>query len=225
MTNLPLRIAKLIIVEILNYFLGWIVRPLKLVAWYLKTGCSYPIPPFIKRKLLLRHGSIGSTWVETGTFVGQTTRYLAKNFPVVHTIEASKECIIISKILSKRYSKKIRFHEGTSEKCLDGVCSLLSGNVCFWLDAHYSSGITYRGEEKTSISSELKIIEKNLKRFDTIVVIIDDILACHLDSNYPSLDNYVDWARKNNLHWHIEHDIFIAKSRQLNIYKESALPD
>ena len=225
MTNLPLRISKLIIVEILNYFLGWIVRPLKLVAWYFKTGCSNPIPPFIKHELLLRHGSIGSTWVETGTFVGQTTRYLAKKFSMVHTIEASKECIIIAKFISSRYSKKIRFHEGTSEKCLDGVCSLLGGNVCFWLDAHYSSGITYKGEEKTSISSELKIIEKNLERFDSIVVIIDDLLACHLDSNYPSLDDYVDWARKNNLHWHIEHDIFIAKSRQLNIYKDSALPD
>lgn len=200
------------------------MRPFKLLAWYFKTGCSNPIPPFIKHKLLLRHGSIGSTWVETGTFIGQTTRYLAKNFPMVHTIEASKDCITIAKFMSGRFPKKIRFHEGTSEQCLDGICSLLDGSVCFWLDAHYSSGITYKGEEKTSISSDLKIIEKNIDRFESIVVIIDDLLACHLDSNYPSLDTYVDWARKNKLQWHIEHDIFIAKSRQLNMYKDSALP-
>jgi hypothetical protein len=29
---------------------------------------------------------------------------------------------------------------------------------------------------------------------------------------YPSIDYLVDWARKNKLFWHIEHDIFIAKS-------------
>jgi hypothetical protein len=28
---------------------------------------------------------------------------------------------------------------------------------------------------------------------------------------YPSLDLLVDWARSNNFHWHIEHDIFVAK--------------
>ena len=219
-----LRILKLISVEIFNYFFGWIVRFFKLQAWYMKTGCSNPIPPFIKHKLLMRHGIIGSTWVETGTFIGQTTRYLAKRFPMVHTIEASQDCINIAKLLSNRFAKKIKFHEGTSEQCLDEICSSLSGNVCFWLDAHYSSGITYKGDVKTSISSELKTIEKNITKFDSIVVIIDDLLACHLDSNYPSLDEYVDWAKKNKLQWHIEHDIFIAKSKKLSIYKNSALP-
>jgi hypothetical protein len=31
-------------------------------------------------------------------------------------------------------------------------------------------------------------------------------------ADYPPLDELVDWARANRLRWHIEHDIFVARS-------------
>lgn len=57
-------------------------------------------------------------------------------------------------------------------------------------------------------------ISASLDRFDRIAVLIDDIRCFDPDlpgfSDYPPLDHVVDWARENNLKWHIEHDIFVA---------------
>jgi hypothetical protein len=32
-------------------------------------------------------------------------------------------------------------------------------------------------------------------------------------STYPALKSLVDWAEANRLGWHIEHDIFVAKTK------------
>jgi hypothetical protein len=49
------------------------------------------------------------------------------------------------------------------------------------------------------------------------VVMVDDIRLFDPTNPqffaYPSIDFVVDWARKHNLRWHIEHDIFIAKNQ------------
>jgi hypothetical protein len=45
---------------------------------------------------------------------------------------------------------------------------------------------------------------------------IDDVRlfngSVHVYGSYPTLDTLVDWARQHNLAWHIEHDIFVARS-------------
>ena len=65
----------------------------------------------------------------------------------------------------------------------------------------------------TPIVKELKIIEKNLKNFKNIKIFIDDIRLFSLNyHNYPSVNEIVDWCKKNQLQWTIEQDIFIAKN-------------
>jgi hypothetical protein len=93
----------------------------------------------------------------------------------------------------------------------------LSGNINFWLDGHYSAGITYRGPQDTPILDELAHISNNLHRFEKVCVMVDDIRSFDSEideySSYPSLNILVDWANQNGLGWHIEHDIFVAKSK------------
>ena len=202
-----------------------LLRPFSLYRWYLKTGCHNPIPAYIKRKLLLRHSVRSATWIETGTYLGETTRFLASRFPVVHTIEPSEYCMSRAKLLTSRSLKrKIVFHLGTSEQKLDHICGQVDGDVCFWLDAHYSAGITFRADEKTPILKELDAIENHMHRYNSITVLIDDVLGAHLDSEYPSIDYYVDWARRNKLLWNIENDVFVAKSMNLPLYMDYAIP-
>lgn len=92
----------------------------------------------------------------------------------------------------------------------------LSGKINFFLDGHYSGGETFAGPNDCPLLDELNFISQNLPRFQAVTILIDDIRLCgkkHSYGLYPSLDNLVDFARSNNLDWHIEHDIFVAKTK------------
>ena len=72
-----------------------------LSEWYFFKKCSPPAPHFIKQSLLLRHGINNSVWVETGTYLGQTTKFLSEHFSFVHSIEPG---IHISPTISRSHS-------------------------------------------------------------------------------------------------------------------------
>lgn len=199
-------------------FYKFFQKHIQFYSWYYKYKCSPPSPHFVKQAVLLRHGIQNSSWVETGTYVGSTTALLAEKFLIVHTIEPSNKCINIARENLRRY-KNVIFYHGTSEQCLEKICSSLSGDVSFWLDGHFSAGITFQGSKNTPIIFELETISKYIKSYNHVLIMIDDIRSSHTDKkDYPPLDFYVDWAKKNNLLWTIEHDIFIIKSNELSMY-------
>ena len=103
-----------------------------------------------------------------------------------------------------------------SENSLPVLLPTLSGNVCFWLDGHYSAGVTFAGPNDTPLSFELDTIGQNINLYENISIMIDDVRLCgkkHIYGEYPSLDTLVNFATSNNLYWYIENDIFIAKSK------------
>ncbi len=157
----------------------------------------------------------GATWIETGTFLGQTTQLLARNATHVYSIEPE---IRLYKRANKlfRGAKNIKIINGTSEDVFPELLPIISGNVNFWLDGHYSAGITFKGPKDTPIIDEITHIGRNINRYQKVCVLIDDIRCFNPRlpeyRSYPSLETLVEWARKYQLDWHIEHDIFIAKS-------------
>ena len=190
-----------------------------LAEWYFVRKCSSPPPHFIKQSLLLRHGINDSIWVETGTYLGYTTKFLSENFRYVHSIEPSKKCLRIAR-RNLRFSKNVTLHEGTSELCLESICSSLKGDICFWLDGHYSEGITFKGVVDTPIVFELETIKKYLSNFSNTVILIDDIRLSHIEKGkYPSLSFYANWADSVGMDWIIELDSFIIKSKGLSLFK------
>ena len=200
-------------------FLVYLYRNFKLSTWVAKDFLSpFKTPTFVKQKILQKHALKNSTWIETGTYIGATTGFLAKRFPRIHTIEPSEDCLKIAKSNLSRF-KNIIYHNGTSEEKLEEILLNLSGNVCLWLDGHFSGGITFLGDKECPLNFELATIDKNKKKFDNLIIFIDDISQSFTNfENYPSIDFYVDWARKNNFNWFIEQGIFIIKSYNLNIY-------
>lgn len=92
----------------------------------------------------------------------------------------------------------------------------INGDGNFWLDGHYSTGITSKGPQDTPILDEVECISRYIDNFRRICVLVDDIRCFNPRlpeySTYPSLDTLVDWATRHRLDWHIEHDIFIAKT-------------
>src|SRR6516162_684907 len=174
-----------------------------------------PSPQFVKLEVLLRNGLRDATWVETGTFMGDTTDILSKVAKVVYSIEP--EPILFSRAEQRfRNTRNVKIINGLSEEIFPKLLPRISGNICFWLEGHYSEGFTFRGPGDTPILKELPSIGSNVKQMDKIVVMVDDV-RCFDPRNpefsaYPPVDVLVDWARKHNFAWHIEHDIFIAKN-------------
>ncbi|MDA8549655.1 hypothetical protein N9K76_01795 [Aquiluna sp.] len=104
---------------------------------------------------------------------------------------------------------------GSSETHLAQIVNALGGDVCFWLDGHYSGGQTYRGETTSPILNELGIIADAKKQFNTIRILVDDVRLFPVEghegeSGYPPLQTLVDFAQAHGFAWSIEHDIFIA---------------
>jgi len=168
-----------------------------------------------KQKVLLGNGLLDATWVESGTFMGDTTSVLSKVAKMVYSIEP--EPTLFSRAQEKfRNAGNVKIIKGLSEDVFPKLLPTISGNICFWLDGHYSAGITFKGPRETPIVDELAAIGENIGQMSKIVVMVDDV-RCFDPTNpefsaYPSVDFLVDWAGKHGLTWHIEHDIFIAKN-------------
>ncbi len=189
------------------------LRLSEISAWE-RRNFAPPSPPHVKRSTLRRNGNPFSVWVETGTFQGDTTEFLARTAEFVHSIEPEPT---LFKLVEKRFqtTRNVKIHFGLSENVLPELLPKLAGDVNFWLDGHYSGGITHRGPTETPILQELEAIEQHRERFSQVTVMIDDIRCFHPSipefASYPALDIVVNWARRNDFDWHIEHDIFIAR--------------
>jgi hypothetical protein len=63
----------------------------------------------------------------------------------------------------------------------------------FWLDGHYSAGVTAKGEKDTPIYEELNQILSSKDKGH--VIIIDDARCFGTDPNYPSIKELIDFIK------------------------------
>jgi hypothetical protein len=165
-------------------------------------------------KILESNSLQNATWIETGTYLGDTTRKLAKIARQVISIEPQLELSLFASTRLRRF-KNVEIKNATSESCIAQVLEGVIGPACFWLDGHYSGDVTFRGSEISPISTELIAISKYLKK-DDVVVFVDDfrLFVNSTATGYPPHSALVAWAIENNLSWTVEQDIFIAKSKR-----------
>lgn len=173
-----------------------------------------PAPQVVKWSVLERNAIPGATWVETGTYLGETTEFLAARCSMVYSIEPA---IALHNTCKQRFHNRanVTLLNGTSETVLPDLLKAIKGKICFWLDGHASGGVTFQGVSSTPVMNELQDIELRLSNFSSIVVMIDD-MRCFDPSipayaDYPSRTRLVEWAERNGMNWHIEHDIFVAR--------------
>ncbi len=192
-----------------------IIKKSKYLKKWEQREFAAPSPHFIKQAVLLRNGLKNATWVETGTFRGATTQVLSRVAKMVYSIEPEPSLFSeADKLFKNRNNVKIL--NGLSEEVFPTLIPDLRGDICFWLDGHYSAGVTFKGPQDTPITNELAIIGDNLHNMNQVVVMVDDVRCFNPSlpdfSTYPSIDFLVDWAREHKLKWHIEHDIFCANN-------------
>lgn len=182
-------------------------------TWQKRSWAS-PAPNFVKRQVLRRHSSPSATWVETGTYLGETSRYLARSGSAVISLEPSPYYYALAKRKLRSF-KNVKLINGSSETHFSGVINSLSGEVCFWLDGHHSGGQTFRGAMVSPVLKELEEISRARTRFSSIRVMVDDVRLFPVGSHkgepgYPPITSLTDFAESNGFTWTIEHDIFIA---------------
>lgn len=173
-------------------------------------GFTTPAPHFVKQAVLARHSPSNATWVETGTFNGDTTAFLAKRAAKVFSIEP--EPTLYAKAAERlKGLATVTVLNGPSESMLPQIVAGLGGNVAFWLDGHYSEGNTFKGETDTPIVFELDTIGKAIHAWGNTAVLVDDV-RCFGANGYPRKRMLIDWAEAHGLEWSIEHDIFVARN-------------
>ena len=170
-------------------------------------------PQIVKESVFYKYGITNAAWVETGTYKGTTTKFLCRKFPHVYTIEPGLD--LYREACTRFRGRNVTLFNDVSENIFPELLPTLSGNLNFWLDGHYSAGATFKGGKDCPVEDELSAIEENLSNFDKLTILIDDV-RFFLPSNsaysdYPSIDYLVDWARRLNMRWRIEHDIFIIQ--------------
>ena len=183
--------------------------------WY-KRNFSSPSPEFVKHQVIKKYNLQKSLWIETGTYYGDTTKILSDIAEKVISIELDKRLYDLA-IKKFENSKKINVINGESQNLLQDILKNESyKNLCLFLDAHtcldhITNKLISKNETlETPIMIELNIIESYIKKFNNVNILIDDIrLFDGKTKNYPNINEIVDWARKNNSSWFIEHDIFI----------------
>jgi hypothetical protein len=160
----------------------------------LKHGFLMPLPPFIKRSIILRHALDYkcNTLVETGTQYGDTPWLFRNQFETIFTIEL---CPRLAAMARKRFqiSPHIKVIEGDSGEKLAELLPILQTKTLFWLDGHYSAGLTARGARDCPIYNELESIARLCKV--PYVLLIDDARCFGQDKDYPSLKELEAFSR------------------------------
>ncbi len=198
------------------------------VTWH-NQGYASPSPDAVRHAVRARNGAANAIWLETASGSGDTTLLLSTQGRLVVGIERNRD----------RFQQAVaRFPEGSpvrlfhahSLRALPKLLPQLVGNVNFWLAGHHAAAITAAiarttevpaepgdGEDDVqSILLELAEIGHHLRQYSQVAVMVDGVRffdPANADyPEFPTLDLLVDWARTNDLMWHVEHDIFIARN-------------
>ena len=137
------------------------------------------------------------TFIETGTFGGETLANAVSIFDTIHSVELSHE--FYDRACNRyAHNKNIRLHYGNSPSVLTFVLPCVSKNPIIWLDAHYCGIGTARGSSDSPILQELEV----LKSKPESIILIDDLRGFYHE-NWPSLKTVTQALKAINSTYHI----------------------
>ncbi len=152
-----------------------------------KNGMKGPTPPYLKQKIVKEYAKIFSidVLIETGTFGGNMVNATKRVFNRIYSIELDKTLYQKAKMRFSRYNH-ITLFQGDSSKILPKILPDIISPCVFWLDAHFSGGITAKGELETPIKKELEHI-LNISNLNH-VILIDDANLFIGKNDYPTIN-------------------------------------
>jgi hypothetical protein len=133
-------------------------------------------------------------FIETGTYEGDTTYGVKDNFKKLYSIE-------LSEMLYKRSVERflqyphVQLLQGDSGQIIPKILSELKEPAIFYLDGHFSGGLTVKTDVNTPIWEELSaILEHPIKDH---IILIDDARLFVGEKGYPTVKELLDLLQKS----------------------------
>lgn len=178
------------------------IREEKQYKEWIETGKPIPVPHIVKQKVISSHQQKYGydTLIETGTFMGDMIVAQDKNFNKIYSIELSVE--LYERAVKKfKNDNKVKILQGDSGKVLGKLMPSINTPAIFWLDGHYSSGVTAKGDLECPIIEELGHI---LKQNHAHVLLIDDARCFIGQNDYPTLAELEKYIKSKNSNYQIK---------------------
>ncbi|TAN58436.1 hypothetical protein EPN15_00980 [Patescibacteria group bacterium] len=165
-------------------------------------------PHLIKRDIVREYAKKFNLniFIETGTYLGEMIGAMRRIFKEIYSIELDP---VLCDRAKKKFAKSrhINIYCGDSGIVLPQILSKQTTPCLFWLDAHYSAGITAKGELETPIIKELnQILDHPVKEH---VILIDDARCFTGENDYPTIEGVTQLvsSKRSDLVTHVENDI------------------
>jgi hypothetical protein len=171
---------------------------------------SVPVPHNIKSDTIKYYAKKFQIkmFIETGTFLGKMVIAVKDTFESIISIELSDTIFQRALKLFKK-NTHITIKHGDSGAILPILLQMVSQPCLFWLDGHYSGGITAKANIETPIISEIKtILNHPVKNH---IILIDDARLFIGTRDYPTLDQLkqVLYEFYSDFHFEVKDDIII----------------
>jgi hypothetical protein len=152
-----------------------------LEQWELKQ--AGPFPHLLKQRIVRRYAAASGAriFIETGTYYGFMLQACLGYFDRLVSIEIEPHFYRRARRIFKRHSNVTLLH-GDSAELLPELLATIRCPCLFWLDAHYSGGLTGKADTETPISRELETI---LGHRCQHTVLIDDANCFDGTHHYP----------------------------------------
>ena len=175
----------------------------KVLEKWENAGKPVPPPSLIKQSIVrdLKEKYNCTILVETGTYLGDMLISQRNNFQKIYSIE-------LSDFLWEKAKKRLAMYpniellQGDSGKVLNEVIPRLDAKTLFWLDGHFSSGITAKGDIECPIYEELDAIFRG-KDYQHLIL-IDDARLFNGTSDYPTIDELKKYIFSKNANYKVE---------------------
>jgi hypothetical protein len=155
----------------------------ELRRWEKKQQTTFP--HLLKQRAVLDYASSSGarTFIETGTFFGLMLKACLGRFDRLISVEIEPHFYNRARKVFRRQSN-VTVLQGDSARLLPELLGTIESPCLFWLDAHYSGGLTGRAELETPIRRELEAILGHSHRH---TVLIDDAHCFDGTHDYPEL--------------------------------------
>lgn len=194
-------IKKIIYLSFLYNLLRPIKQNIDLMKWKF-SGRPLPLPTLLKQNVIIEYARRYTLdiLVETGTYLGDTVYATMGFFTKTISIELDRD---LFEAANRRFSKypHVTILWGDSESAMYRLLPDIRQTCLFWLDAHYSGGLTARGVSESPIIQELSLIFDRGVSGD--VVLIDDARCFTGLCSYPTIEYLKEFVSKKRPDWQV----------------------
>jgi len=185
------EVARILPLPLFN-FLQRIWWTWQLIKWE-RRGKPLPAPHMAKQRLIRDCQKMYgySVFIETGTYLGDMVEAQKEYFKTVKSIEVAHHLFERAK---RRFSNDLNVEliQGDSGKVMIDLMNRLSEPAIFWLDGHYSGGITGRGDTDCPVFDEIRSILSHSSY--PHVLLVDDARCFKGKDTYPTVEQLTDFV-------------------------------